>query len=343
MPIPEYISDYDQSSSFLRMAIKMMNEYKLPPNLVNLTLVYEYILGNNTELKQALQQALIEPDKYNENTATEIYKNYIWDDEKRAHNQLNEVLNKHFADVLVRIRQAHSDTAQSNRNLEQKSQQLDNEADHSVVKEIVQEIIQETQNTLSINKNFEHDLEVQKNELERVKQELAKTRELAQTDPLTHLKNRRFFEQALSTQIEQFKHDRKPLSLIMLDIDFFKRVNDTYGHTIGDKVIKFIAKTLSQNVREDMDVVARIGGEEFAVLLPNISAEKTRSIAEKIRQIIEKSRLIIPSTKRKLGQITISSGITTYQPGEKSEAFIERADRALYASKEGGRNCVTMF
>ena len=127
----------------------------------------------------------------------------------------------------------------------------------------------------------------------------------------------------------------------MIDIDKFNRVTDTYGHLVGDKVIRFIARQLSNNIK-GMDRVARIGGEEFAILLPNTQLDNARILAESIRKYIERSRLKRVDTSEPIDGITVSIGVTAYKLGEVTDDFLQRADTALYQSKNSGRNRVSI-
>ena len=125
----------------------------------------------------------------------------------------------------------------------------------------------------------------------------------------------------------------------MVDIDFFKKFNDNYGHQLGDQVLKLVAKTLTTSVREG-DLPARYGGEEFSVVLPNADLEVAREIAERIRKRVGVKKIVKRSTGEDLGNITMSLGIARYDIGESMQELIKRADEALYAAKRTGRNRV---
>ncbi|MBU1216798.1 diguanylate cyclase [bacterium] len=156
---------------------------------------------------------------------------------------------------------------------------------------------------------------------------------MASTDALTGLFNRyKFSELFVSTYKTMMLRDSK-MSLILLDIDFFKKVNDTYGHNNGDRVIVKVAQALQHIVR-NIDIVCRWGGEEFVVLLPTASIENAIAIAEKIRVYVE--NMEIPE----VGKITISCGISEVEYEDNMKRVIERADKALYLAKNSGRNCV---
>ncbi len=165
--------------------------------------------------------------------------------------------------------------------------------------------------------------------------------EMATTDMMTKLKIHHFFQASLAEMRERSLHGKTPLSLIMLDIDHFKNFNDTYGHTCGDLVLIRVARIVMDSVRQ-VDVAARYGGEEFAVVLSGTDSGEAKTAAERIRREVEKSRVVCG--RRELG-VTISLGVTEFRPEEDTDnrSFIERADRALYMSKNDGRNRVTVL
>lgn len=157
--------------------------------------------------------------------------------------------------------------------------------------------------------------------------------ELSMTDKLTGLKNRRFFQERLEEQISLFNETGEKFSLLILDIDHFKKVNDTYGHHVGDEVLVQLAHILTTQTRE-IDIAARYGGEEFVVILPNTDVEESKLLAEKLRHCVE-------LTQWKTGTLTVSIGIASFTEHASDTTMVKHADQALYASKENGRNRVT--
>lgn len=163
---------------------------------------------------------------------------------------------------------------------------------------------------------------------------------LAVTDPLTRLANRRRFDQYLSTEWRRAMRDQNPLSLLFLDADWFKSYNDTYGHPRGDGCLKQIAESAMDVVTRSTDLVARIGGEEFAVILPNTPNAGALELAEEICEALRSRRLRHSSNP--LGYVTISAGCATMTPslGQQSAVLVQKADDAMYAAKRQGRNRV---
>ena len=161
---------------------------------------------------------------------------------------------------------------------------------------------------------------------------------LSRTDALTGLANRRRFEQAFERAGEHAGRSGKPLSLLVVDADHFKRFNDRYGHAVGDEVLKGLACCLSAIVHRPDDLVARIGGEEFVVLLADTDAAGALRIARKLHEAV--GGLTVASAGIQAGAVTVSIGLATGRssPGERADALYRAADAALYEAKAGGRN-----
>ncbi len=180
------------------------------------------------------------------------------------------------------------------------------------------------------------DLEDEANALRK---NLKLAHEKAFLDSVTGLPNRLAYNEKIDMECKFWKRYRIPISLLVWDVDHFKRINDVYGHKAGDKTLALVAQLLQSNCRET-DFIARYGGEEFAMLLHNVNAEQSLATAEKIRRLIEHSDF---NYHGKRVHITISCGISDFQNGDDHESVFERADQALYDSKENGRNRCTVF
>ncbi len=158
----------------------------------------------------------------------------------------------------------------------------------------------------------------------------------ALTDALTGVQNRRYFDDALKEYLREFGRIEKPVGLMLLDLDHFKQINDSHGHDVGDEVLRAVAKTLKDMTRYH-DVVARLGGEEFAVVGPNMDAELLAKLAERIRRAI--AGLVLTSGNVRL-RVTTSVGLAVWDGVESEDEFFRRADQQLYEAKRQGRNRV---
>ncbi|MEA3240619.1 MAG: diguanylate cyclase [Pseudomonadota bacterium] len=172
--------------------------------------------------------------------------------------------------------------------------------------------------------------------IEKLKQQMEKIKQKVSIDPLTRVDNRRAFDARIKQEFASFKRYGRKGSMIMIDIDHFKMVNDTYGHRTGDGVLRVVSGIIKKEIR-DIDSVARYGGEEFAVILPHTILSPTLEVAERLRAKVEESRF---SYKGKQFSVTISLGVGEIQEEDTLETFIQRVDAALYAAKNAGRNQV---
>ena len=169
----------------------------------------------------------------------------------------------------------------------------------------------------------------------------SKILQYATIDALTNLNNRRQFELRLWQEIATTKRQKNPLCAMMIDIDFFKKVNDTYGHASGDAVLRGVASIIKSTLRES-DIPSRYGGEEFAVLLPYTHIEEAKIVGERLRKAVESTPIDINDEEADVKSIsvTISMGLAEFNDAESGEELFERADKALYKAKESGRNMV---
>ena len=175
--------------------------------------------------------------------------------------------------------------------------------------------------------------------LEKLEQELEKTKEKTLYDGLTKAYNRAVFDDRIVKEIAKAKRENKTLFLVMIDIDHFKNINDTYGHQTGDMVLKILTQQIQKVIR-DIDFFARYGGEEFSLLLPDVSLERAKEVAERVRKKIEKTKFIY---KQEEVKVTISLGMTQLKDDDDAKSLIGRADKALYEAKNSGRNRVVII
>lgn len=208
-----------------------------------------------------------------------------------------------------------------------------NVADHE---RLQSELILNIAKVVESNRKLEHDLVVSKYQLETQAQELDQSRAEARTDALCQVGNRKAIDECLEFMISRYRREQLPFGLMLIDVDHFKRINDTFGHQAGDEVLTSIAKVLKECVRPG-DFVGRLGGDEFVVILDGLTNETANSVGTRIRGTIERSDFSI-NEKGQSTVVTLSMGLAVVNENDRSESLYERADKALYKSKELGRN-----
>jgi len=192
---------------------------------------------------------------------------------------------------------------------------------------------------LETNENLNENLNVAKEQIAEQQEDLNLLRKQVITDELTGLYNRRGYENLIAREFRRASRYNRDLSLIIGDIDNFKAINDKHGHLIGDKVLKVYANILKKNLRES-DICARIGGEEFVIIIPEQNEESAVSIAEKIRQLIMNSKFVVDDVRV---AFTSSFGVASIKDAKDTEDLYKKADKALYYAKEKGKNKAYSF
>jgi diguanylate cyclase len=209
-------------------------------------------------------------------------------------------------------------------------------ADDEYLKAMLAKILDELEKIRHQNTELKKKLEESNKEIMKLSRELEESKRMASTDFLTQVANRASFDRALSDMVNDFYRRDYPFALIMIDIDHFKKINDTYGHQAGDYVLQELARVIRQQLRA-RDVVARYGGEEFAILLPGVTFSQAVRVAERLRKLVEKHLFRFKNVDI---PVTISLGVAVMREGLDETSLLEKADKALYLAKRLGRNQV---
>jgi diguanylate cyclase len=332
--------EHERTLAFAKVALGQIRVLRQPASPRNYEIWYTYATGYNPGLNQCINDLLQKNGLLTETDLDLIYDAQF--SPMRQMQQLDKV-GTHVKDeidqVMAMIEAAAGSATSYTESLAGVSQQLGDTKDRDGLRAIIESLVQTAKDMERSNQVLEERLNVSKQEINQLQQNLETMRHESQTDPLTTLANRKHFDQALEKALEEAVAKREPLALMMTDIDHFKRFNDTFGHQTGDQVLRLVAMSVKNNVK-GQDIAARYGGEEFAVVLPNTVLRSATTVADHVRRSVMTKQLMKRSTHEQLGRITISIGVATLREGDTAQSLLGRADECLYAAKRAGRNRV---
>ncbi|WP_284358333.1 GGDEF domain-containing protein [Candidatus Phycosocius spiralis] len=330
-----------QGISLADAALQSMKERSITPSPENYAVWLAYHGSFPQQLRADMEMMIQAKRVIDDQVCDQVYITYFEDISIGSRMvKASGRIAAEMAGVRKDLQTAGLETRAYSKKLEFAKQELA-KTDHAIItRDVVDGLVDATQEMANQSRHLEEKLAASDAEIEMLRGELERVRIEAATDPLTGLANRKEFEARMSDMFAASDRGGGPITLIMADIDLFKRVNDTFGHQTGDQVIKFVA-TVMERVKPDSGLVARLGGEEFALIAPMADRKAAIEIAENIRLAVESKRLVRRSSNEDLGKITVSLGVSQRRTGEKPQDLIERADAALYASKRNGRNQVS--
>jgi diguanylate cyclase len=251
----------------------------------------------------------------------------------------SETLARELTGVIASLRRSGDESRAYGDALQAASRVDASELDAARFGDLVKDLMDATRQMAAQNQTLTAQIEERAQQVQTLSTALQTASAEAQTDGLTGLFNRRHFDRTIAASIEEATAKGAPLALIMADIDHFKRINDQWGHAVGDQVIRYVGQILSRRAPAGA-IAARYGGEEFALILPRANLALAGTLAETLRQTVRAQRITKRSTGEIIGAVTISLGVAAYEPDESGLALIERADSHLYAAKRAGRDCV---
>jgi diguanylate cyclase len=328
----------DREKGFAKAALDLMGECAVVSTPENFELFYAHVSGENPAITQIMGAAIAAKKPFTAELLQDLRLRCL--SGARAALAMDAVgsnMSAVIGDVLGKLEASVRDTADYKKTLSAASGEL--EGSPADIRKLVEGLIAATREMEQRAKSLEGELQASSAQVNELRDKLDNVRKESLTDPLTNIANRKAFDDAVKSAIEAVQHDGEEATLLLCDIDHFKKFNDSWGHQTGDQVLRLVASCLSENTK-GRDTAARYGGEEFAVLLRGSGLMAGAHVADQIRQTVETKKLVKKSTGDVLGTITISIGVAQFAPGESAETVIRRADACLSGAKHSGRNLV---
>ena len=329
-----------QAYQLAREALEQMESHKVWPTPLNFELWLHYLGDPKGPLGQEIDRMLKGGETFTEEASETLAQTYL--PRARLTDEIRDAgaqLSKELKSVATAIATAKRTQEAYGRTLADAGEGLD-AAQPETVRQVVETLSDATRKVQTDNARLEQRLQESTREVNLLREHLEQVRRDAMTDALTTLANRKAFDEHLTRICAEADQDNAPVALALIDIDHFKRFNDTWGHQTGDQVLRYVASVIGR-VANAPRVAARYGGEEFAMIFPAERVSVVEAALNGVREEIASRQLKRRSTNEDLGLITISAGVAQRQPGEDPAALMERTDAALYVSKRSGRNRVT--
>jgi len=329
----------EQVREIAAKALDRIEEEGLAPYPDIFELWYVYYAELNVEITRAIDILESNQQKITDTLCQELHQRFLSEATqnervKQAGDRISKTI-KTIGGAVVNVKAATSDynSALTKVSTKLASENLDTDSTRAVIGEMMEN----TKNMMEQNTLLEAELTKSSAVMQELQHDLEQVKKEALTDALTNVSNRKAFDAEIIRVQKEMVDSKKPFSLIMMDIDYFKNFNDNYGHQVGDQVLRLVAKTLFDNVK-GRDIVARYGGEEFAIILPETDLAGAVKVGNHLRKAVEIKEIVNRNTGDKLGRITLSGGAAEYQADETISDIIGRADAALYTAKHNGRN-----
>lgn len=316
---------------------------QLKPNPMVFSVLYAHYTGTHKDISNEIDTLDKQKKSLTTTLCEELHEKYMSPArEKEFFDESSRRVQAVASEIIELISGAGIAHREYNQQLKRQSDTFSDVTDMDQVKKIISELVTDTRRMIDENHKLEEKLNDSAYELQQMRNDVHYLRQETMRDTLTGIANRRAFDQEIKLRATEAIERNRPLCLIMIDLDHFKIFNDTYGHTVGDQVLRLVARTLEEGLRSS-EMLVRYGGEEFAIIVPGTKLRDAEKIAQRLRERIAAKDIVNQSKNEKLGRLSVSLGIAQLHPGESITEFVDRSDRALYKAKDAGRNTVVML
>lgn len=335
-----------QVDQISKIAMQQMQQRKVDMLPTNYAVWFAFVEGRDPDIKREVEHALEVKVAMTDAWHKNLFERYLRPDAKEIESDTVKRVTQEAQSLMVKVMQAMDSSVGDNesysRDLGDFVTTLGDDLANNELQEVVKGLIEKTISLKEKGQMLNNQLKESMGEITVLREDLKKVTTESQMDALTGVGNRKFFDANIRKQVKQAKEEDGDICLLMIDVDNFKKFNDDHGHQMGDAVLRVVGQALKDTIKGS-DIAARYGGEEFAIILPNTPINGAMIVAENIRKTIESKVLKRKDTKVTIGSVTASIGVARYRAHipESIDEWIERADKALYKSKQHGRNRVT--
>ena len=327
-----------ESHRIARKILPLLGEKGIPVTPGNYRLWYEYFSGSSMILKETLDQLMAKGTVFTPEITASLYRRFFslesTEEQSRLVGQAGGRLQSMAGEIVEAVVESMGETSSYSESLGGHMKEIGAAPDLSRLKELVTSLVSETVQIMDTQGNFQQKMQSAQDYLNKFQVDLRRVEEMAYTDELTGLYNRRAFNRRLAEEMARARRNDEPLSLIMLDLDDFKHVNDIHGHLVGDRLLTLTGKAIKSAIRE-CDAAARYGGEEFVIICSGTDTQGAIQVGERLRAYLDRTTFTFRGVNV---TVTISGGVASHRPGEAAEKLIGRADRTMYEAKVRGKN-----
>jgi len=324
-----------------RETIDVLSSHEIPTSPANYEIWTVHRLGGNPALSMEIEARLAKAERFTTEVNEELFERFF--SNTRLSMQVMEASNgiaRELTEAVATLREAGEQSGSYAKTLQTAAATFEGGLDAKSFRALVTELTAAARDMADQNLQMSEQMKASSRQVETLQAALQSVKVETLTDGLTGLANRKYFDETLRRCSQDSSAGDGGLCLLMCDIDHFKRFNDTWGHLVGDQVIKFIANTLRVHATGDF-LAARYGGEEFAIIMPRTPMHAAQTIAAGIHAAVRSKQLTRRSTGESLGALTLSIGLAQRREFESVSDLIARADACLYASKRAGRDRIT--
>jgi len=331
----------DEATDLAQKALTLALKYDIPPVPKAFDVFFAYVAGTNDKVCQSLDGMLASKKSLGSAVIDELHSEYL---SPRAMGEdlaeISDNLGSELAKIMGAIETGMDGSSTFSDQVRATIKQLSTNLSKDELKKVATQLHRSNRDQLSTALEVNDNLSRSRNRVAAMEKELVELRQSALTDHLTQLPNRRCLDETLDAAIELARSNGQPLAVALADIDKFKAVNDNWGHSAGDNILRRFGKILKSNVK-GRDTPARYGGEEFALVLPETDLMSASALTNQIRKLLEEIEWKSQKTGEMIGTVTVSFGVTVLRGSDSKSDVLSRADKLLYKAKDAGRNrCV---